>query len=67
MKAADRRTARISLRIRPSLLAALKAKAEREGMPYQTLVGSILHKAMAAEPQPEPEPEPYRPIRKMRP
>ena len=39
--------AKISLRLPKSDLARLKAKALREGMPYQTLINSILHKAVA--------------------
>jgi predicted DNA binding CopG/RHH family protein len=38
---------KISLRIPESDLARLKAKALREGMPYHTLIGSILHKAVS--------------------
>jgi predicted DNA binding CopG/RHH family protein len=38
---------KISLRIPESDLLRLKAKAMREGMPYQTLIGSILHKAVS--------------------
>ncbi len=38
---------KISLRLQKSDLAKLKAKALREGMPYQTLIGSILHKAVS--------------------
>jgi len=37
---------KISLRLTETDLARLKAKAMREGMPYQTLIGSILHKAV---------------------
>ncbi len=37
--------AKISLRLPRSDLARLKARALREGMPYQTLINSILHKA----------------------
>jgi predicted DNA binding CopG/RHH family protein len=37
---------KISLRIPETDLLRLKAKAMREGMPYQTLIGSILHKAV---------------------
>ncbi len=36
---------KISLRLPESDLARLKAKALREGMPYQTLINAILHKA----------------------
>jgi predicted DNA binding CopG/RHH family protein len=39
---------KISLRLLESDLASLKAKAMREGMPYQTLIGSILHKAVTS-------------------
>lgn len=38
--------AKISLRIPKSDLAKLKAKAVYEGIPYQTLINSILHKAV---------------------
>ena len=41
----DERVA-ISLRISKRNLSKLKARALREGMPYQTLINSILHKAM---------------------
>lgn len=34
----------ISIRLTPSDLERIKAKAIREGMPYQTLIGSVLHK-----------------------
>ena len=40
--------AKISLRIPKTDLARLKAKAMREGMPYQTLIGSLLHKAVSS-------------------
>ena len=39
---------KISLRVPAGDLACLKAKAEREGMPYQTLINSILHKAASS-------------------
>ena len=39
--------AKISIRLPKSDLARLKARAMREGMPYQTLIGSILHKAVS--------------------
>ena len=38
---------KISLRLLESDLARLKAKALREGLPYQSLIGSILHKAVS--------------------
>lgn len=39
--------AKISLRLPKTDLERLKAKALREGMPYQTLINSILHKAVS--------------------
>jgi predicted DNA binding CopG/RHH family protein len=38
---------KISLRLPKTDLQRLKAKALREGMPYQTLINSILHKAVS--------------------
>jgi predicted DNA binding CopG/RHH family protein len=38
---------KITLRIAQQDLMRLKAKAMSEGMPYQTLIGSILHKAVS--------------------
>ena len=38
---------KITLRISRNDLMRLKAKAMSEGMPYQTLIGSILHKAVS--------------------
>ena len=38
---------KISLRLPNTDLQRLKAKALREGMPYQTLINSILHKAIS--------------------
>ena len=34
----------ISIRLDGSVLAALKTEATRLGMPYQTLIGSLLHR-----------------------
>ena len=52
LKAAARATinetrVKISLRLPETDLARLKARAMREGMPYQTLINSILHKAVS--------------------
>ncbi len=38
---------KITLRIAKPDLSKLKAKAMQEGMPYQTLINSILHKAVS--------------------
>ena len=35
---------KINIRISENDLAALRRRAAREGIPYQTLVGSVLHK-----------------------
>ena len=35
---------KINIRISENDLSALQRKAAREGMPYQTLIGSVLHK-----------------------
>ena len=40
---------KISLRLPNTDLQRLKAKALREGMPYQTLINSILHKAVSGQ------------------
>jgi predicted DNA binding CopG/RHH family protein len=47
--ATERREARINIRVRPSDLAALKVKAAAEGLPYQTLVASLIHKYVAPD------------------
>ena len=38
-----KRRKRISIMVRESDLATIKAKAEKLGMPYQTLINSVLH------------------------
>ncbi len=38
---------KITIRLSKADLAKLKAQAMREGMPYQTLISSILHKAVS--------------------
>lgn len=40
----NRKTKNINIRISEDDLSRLKRKAEEEGMPYQTLVSSVLHK-----------------------
>jgi predicted DNA binding CopG/RHH family protein len=40
----ERKTQTITLRIQKSVLQRVKEKAQIEGIPYQTLIGSILHK-----------------------
>lgn len=43
-KATPKKSERINLRITEHVLKSLQDRAEREGMPYQTLINSILHK-----------------------
>jgi len=40
---------RINIRLSEKDLANLKAKSLEEGMPYQTLVGSIIHKYVSGK------------------
>ncbi len=40
----NRKTKNINIRISEDDLTRLKRKAEEEGMPYQTLISSVLHK-----------------------
>jgi predicted DNA binding CopG/RHH family protein len=42
--ARSRKSKNINIRISEATLAELKRLAEREGLPYQTLVSSVLHK-----------------------
>ncbi len=39
-----RKNRKINIRISENDLAALQRRAARDGIPYQTLVGSVLHK-----------------------
>ncbi len=48
-KATLSKTRNINIRLSEQDLYRIKAKAVEEGMPYQTLVSSILHKAVAAK------------------
>ena len=43
-KAHSRKTARLNIRISDDDLLLLKLKASTEGLPYQTLAASIIHK-----------------------
>ena len=40
---------KISLRVKEGDLMALKVRAAREGIPYQTLINSILHQAVSRD------------------
>ena len=39
----------VSVRLNGSVLAAIKTEAERLGIPYQTLIGSVLHRYASNE------------------
>jgi predicted DNA binding CopG/RHH family protein len=39
----------VSIRLDGSILAAIKTESERLGVPYQTLIGSILHRYASNE------------------
>ncbi|OGG62353.1 hypothetical protein A3C21_04510 [Candidatus Kaiserbacteria bacterium RIFCSPHIGHO2_02_FULL_59_21] len=43
-RAQREKTKLVSIRVREHDLARLRAKAEREGLPYQTLINSLIHK-----------------------
>ncbi len=43
----SRKTKNINIRISEDDLTRLKQRAEEEGMPYQTLISSVLHKYIA--------------------
>lgn len=45
-----RKDARVNIRLSSSDLLRIKQKAAFEGMPYQTLIASILHKYAAGHP-----------------
>ena len=40
----DERTKLVSIRVRKNDLEKLRARSEREGLPYQTLINSLIHK-----------------------
>jgi predicted DNA binding CopG/RHH family protein len=48
-RAALAKTARVSIRLTATDLAALKYRAQAEGIPYQTFIGSILHKYVTGQ------------------
>jgi len=50
----ERKEARVNIRLRPSVLAAFKARAEREGLPYQVVLASLAYRYAYPEPQAPP-------------
>jgi predicted DNA binding CopG/RHH family protein len=49
---------RINIRLSSPDLQALRARALREGIPYQTLISSVLHKYISGTLREEPAPSP---------
>lgn len=43
-RAQREKTKLVSIRVREHDLARLRARSEREGLPYQTLINSLIHK-----------------------
>ena len=43
------KSARVNIRLAPMDLHGLKDKAVQEGMPYQTLIASVLHKYVTGQ------------------
>jgi|SRR3989344_3701762 len=43
-RAQREKTTMVSIRVREYDLARLRARSEREGLPYQTLINSLIHK-----------------------
>ena len=43
------KSARVNIRVAPGDLQGLKSKAAMEGMPYQTLIASVLHKYVTGQ------------------
>jgi predicted DNA binding CopG/RHH family protein len=50
----ERKEARVNIRLRPSVLAAFKARAEREGLPYQVVLASLAYRYAYPEPATPP-------------
>ncbi|MBW1896437.1 MAG: antitoxin [Deltaproteobacteria bacterium] len=56
-KAALTKSERMNIRMSPNDLRRLKIKALEEGMPYQTLVSSIIHKYLIGRLQEQRKPQ----------
>ena len=48
-RAALTKSERITVRLTPADLRAIKHKAAQEGLPYQTLIGSLIHKYVTGQ------------------
>ncbi len=49
LEAGGRKEARINIRLAPQTLDLVRSAAAKEGIPYQTLIASILHKAVTGQ------------------
>ena len=49
LKTRQKKIARISLRLTPTDLEAIKVKAAQQGIPYQTLITSLIHKYVSGQ------------------
>jgi predicted DNA binding CopG/RHH family protein len=58
-KATLTKSERMNIRISPNDLRRLKIKAIEEGMPYQTLVSSIIHKYLTGRLQERRKPQDF--------
>jgi predicted DNA binding CopG/RHH family protein len=47
--AENKKEARVNIRMKAHELSLVKSEAEREGIPYQTLMSSILHKYLTGQ------------------
>src|SRR5438093_13347983 len=69
-KAAARATAikdrRVNIRLSSGDLSDIQVKALEEGVPYQTLIASVLHKYVTGRLSEQPESKLHRPARKRR-
>ena len=69
-KAAARATAikdrRVNIRLSSIDLSDIQVKAMQEGVPYQTLIASVLHKFVTGRLSEKPERTPSRPARTLR-
>lgn len=59
-RATLRKDARVNVRLMTNDLFELRARAAEEGMPYQTLIASVLHKYVSGRLVEKPRPAPKR-------
>lgn len=59
-RATPRKDSRVNVRLQASDLMGLRARAAEEGMPYQTLIASVLHKYVSGRLVEKPRAAPKR-------